>query len=67
MPDLIDYRIVLCSGRRLIVGPVRWWWRIESVANSQVLATSETYSTRQKQEQTARRLSDATGVRIVTE
>ncbi len=59
-----DYRIVLCSSRTLLVGPYRFWWRLESASNGQVLATSETYGTAAARDKTAKRLGEATGIVI---
>jgi hypothetical protein len=69
MNSPFDYRIVLCEGRSRLagivpIGPRRWWWRLESTENGQILATSEMYSSRQKQEQTVARLSTVLGISI---
>lgn len=41
-----------------------WRWHI-TAANGEILAHSESYASKQKAKQTARRLSDATGLPII--
>ena len=42
-----------------------WRWRLVS-SNGEILASSEAYASKQKCKQTAKRLSEATGLQIKT-